>query len=715
MSAPTLLTEDKGGYSELTPDNLKVESGVISHDDEDEDDEESLVPDGGWGWAVCAASFMVNFILDGTMFSFGVLLLELLDDLQENKSVTSWVGSAQLGMSMFMGPVVSLMLKRYSIRQVTIAGTLLSAVGFIASVFAPNVYVLIAMYGIVGGTGFSMVFLPAIIVVGLYFSKRRAIATGIATSGSGIGTFAYAYLCDYLLRIFTWRQTVLILAGILLNCVACGLVFRPLVPARKRKRRKGGHSACKGGGSSSSSDCSTFCESESGESTAMMKRGRGGGRSKASMETPDWLLHQSTTGLADAGRMVKNNPSSPSPGLVSICLLQAQPLRNSRHQHHRRNSHHRTKALFNAIYHNAKACENEDKNALPPTLAPDDRLYRSVEDFERHKLKPAVSNLDDKLLYFSETQLVQSPPQERAPEKNHITKGLMRPILRKDIYYSGSISHLAEYQKCGRSMTSFLAHMTQPGSDDSSGSVTTCSSERSGSGKGHVGRLCENMMRGVFDLRLFRNKAFLLLLVAFTMWTVQSVPLTYLPDMAVSKGVPRQQAAFLISIVGITNTIGRIIAGVISDMVRIRCIWLYVGALLVAAAINFALPWCDTFPMLASAAAAFGLCMAVAVSMRTIVLAEQLGIAVLTKAFGMVALFQGVAFTVNPPIAGKLFDLTGSYDWPFTMSAAMYLLSGLSSLAVGLWFKPRLTSPTVIIRVEEVMSSDSSSSDSTPR
>ena len=44
---------------------------------------------------------------------------------------------------------------------------------------------------------------------------------------------------------------------------------------------------------------------------------------------------------------------------------------------------------------------------------------------------------------------------------------------------------------------------------------------------------------------------------------------------------------------------------------------------------------------------------AVAVSMRTIVLAEQLGIEALTQSFGIVALFQGIAFTVNAPIAGR--------------------------------------------------------------
>ena len=31
-------------------------------------------PDGGWGWVVCAASFLCNMILDGIAYSFGVLL-----------------------------------------------------------------------------------------------------------------------------------------------------------------------------------------------------------------------------------------------------------------------------------------------------------------------------------------------------------------------------------------------------------------------------------------------------------------------------------------------------------------------------------------------------------------------------------------------------------------------------------------------------------------
>ena len=35
-------------------------------------------------------------------------------------------------------------------------------------------------------------YLPSIVIVGYYFDKKRAFATGIAVCGSGIGTFLFA-------------------------------------------------------------------------------------------------------------------------------------------------------------------------------------------------------------------------------------------------------------------------------------------------------------------------------------------------------------------------------------------------------------------------------------------------------------------------------------------------------------------------------------------
>jgi len=78
-----------------------------------------------------------------------------------------------------------------------------------------------------------MAYLPAIVAVSFYFEKRRSLATGIAVCGSGIGTFAFAPLTNTLLQEYSWKGTVLIEAGILLNCILCGMVFRPLNVPKK--------------------------------------------------------------------------------------------------------------------------------------------------------------------------------------------------------------------------------------------------------------------------------------------------------------------------------------------------------------------------------------------------------------------------------------------------------------------------------------------------
>lgn len=43
-------------------------------------------PDGGWGWAVVFASFMINAIVDGFCYSFGILLPEFIHHFNINST-----------------------------------------------------------------------------------------------------------------------------------------------------------------------------------------------------------------------------------------------------------------------------------------------------------------------------------------------------------------------------------------------------------------------------------------------------------------------------------------------------------------------------------------------------------------------------------------------------------------------------------------------------
>ena len=81
-------------------------------------------------------------------------------------------------------------------------------------------------------------YLPAIVMVGFYFDKRRALATGIAVCGSGIGGFIFAPLCEFLISTYGWKGATWIIAGICLNGVVTGCLFRPLEENQPKKKLK---------------------------------------------------------------------------------------------------------------------------------------------------------------------------------------------------------------------------------------------------------------------------------------------------------------------------------------------------------------------------------------------------------------------------------------------------------------------------------------------
>ncbi|KAA0194496.1 hypothetical protein HAZT_HAZT006751, partial [Hyalella azteca] len=69
------------------------------------------------------------------------------------------------------------------------------------------------------GLGFGMIYLPAVVCVGYYFEKKRALATGIAVCGSGVGTMLFPPFVKFLLAQYGWRGTNILLAGLVLNAV----------------------------------------------------------------------------------------------------------------------------------------------------------------------------------------------------------------------------------------------------------------------------------------------------------------------------------------------------------------------------------------------------------------------------------------------------------------------------------------------------------------
>lgn len=181
-----------------------------------------------YGWVIVFASFMCNMIVDGIAYTFGVFLGEFVEYFGEGKGKVAWVGSLLSGVYLSAGPVVSALANKYGCRAVCIAGALISCVAFVLSTLSTSVNMLMLTYGVMGGFGFGLIYLPAVVAVGYYFETKRSLATGIAVCGSGFGTFTFAPFANWLLANFDWKNANLILAGLILNCAIFGALMRPL-------------------------------------------------------------------------------------------------------------------------------------------------------------------------------------------------------------------------------------------------------------------------------------------------------------------------------------------------------------------------------------------------------------------------------------------------------------------------------------------------------
>lgn len=109
-------------------------------------------------------------------------------------------------------------------------GAVITSFAFGISYFANGLVFLYLIYGFIGGIGFSMIYIPSVIIVGYYFERWRAIATGIALCGSGVGTFVFAPLNGAILKTYDWRTVLLVQSGIVLACTITGSLYRPLKP-----------------------------------------------------------------------------------------------------------------------------------------------------------------------------------------------------------------------------------------------------------------------------------------------------------------------------------------------------------------------------------------------------------------------------------------------------------------------------------------------------
>ncbi|RXG60623.1 Monocarboxylate transporter 5 [Armadillidium vulgare] len=148
-------------------------------------------------------------------------------------------------------------------------------------------------------------------------------------------------------------------------------------------------------------------------------------------------------------------------------------------------------------------------------------------------------------------------------------------------------------------------------------------------------------------------------------------------DRAIETGLDSDCASYLLSIVGISNTISRVALGYISDKPWVNRLYLYNVALSLCGLGTCVSIFFTTFVGQAFYAAVFGATSGAYVGLTSVVLVDLLGMEKLTNAFGVLLMFQGIASLIGPPLCGALYDMSGSYDYSFLLAGFMIFISGI--------------------------------------
>lgn len=190
------------------------------------------------GWFIVASLFVVLLLVFGggynTVPVFVPALLKGFPDWSHQRvSILPSVLAASAGLSVLP---VGWLIDRVEARIVMVAGALAAGGSFLIASRADSLAPMIGAYLLLGIGISAGTVLPASLVLANWFTARRGMAMGIATSGSTAGGMVMTLVAGYAIRNWGWRAAYLTLSAPMIVVVVplVLLMVRSRPPERSR-------------------------------------------------------------------------------------------------------------------------------------------------------------------------------------------------------------------------------------------------------------------------------------------------------------------------------------------------------------------------------------------------------------------------------------------------------------------------------------------------
>ncbi|XP_017110895.1 uncharacterized protein LOC108134900 isoform X2 [Drosophila elegans] len=120
------------------------------------------------------------------------------------------------------------MFRRFTFRQVAMAGALLISSGIVLTAFCETFLGYMVAYALLFGFGMGISVSASSLAINTYFQQKRRRAAGFSWTITGLGPIFLPHLVTFMLTIYGVQGTTLLFAAISLHAFVCALIYQPV-------------------------------------------------------------------------------------------------------------------------------------------------------------------------------------------------------------------------------------------------------------------------------------------------------------------------------------------------------------------------------------------------------------------------------------------------------------------------------------------------------
>ncbi|PCG98252.1 Major facilitator superfamily domain, general substrate transporter [Penicillium occitanis (nom. inval.)] len=189
-------------------------------------------------WLQVLGSFFLFFNSWGLINTWGAFQTYYEEQIlaHESASTISWIGSIESFLLMFIGVVAGPLFDAGYLWILLPFGSFMVVFGYMMTSLATEYYQVMLAQGICVGIGAGFLFVPSVALLPQYFRKKRALANGLAASGSSFGGVIYPIMFDQLQRRvgFPWATRAIAFVSLGTCTFSCLVLRARFLPTERR-------------------------------------------------------------------------------------------------------------------------------------------------------------------------------------------------------------------------------------------------------------------------------------------------------------------------------------------------------------------------------------------------------------------------------------------------------------------------------------------------